>query len=188
MRTTVSTLPFHCVVHTAMLLSILPFAARAENAVGIGGRTSATASISAVHSEPDARGADSDTVLVSLLGAYTTQDARWEVGAGLQVLGLFTDIADFAVYSPTVQARVNSNALGPEENILLYLGAVAGLGVLRTDAPGIEDDEFGVFGPKAGAEIYFAPNMAVQIEDQFTWDTEGGTTNNLTVGFKLLFN
>lgn len=172
----------------AVLVLISSTAVQAQNAVDIGGRKSLTAAISAVHSEPDERNADSDTVLLSLLGAYTTQNARWEVGAGLQILGLFTDIADFAIYSPNVQARVNTNALGPEENILLYLGAVAGVGILRTNAPGIEDDEIGVFGPKVGGEIYFAPNMAVQIEDQLTFDTEGGLTNNLTVGFKLLFN
>jgi hypothetical protein len=49
-----------------------------------------------------------------------------------------------------------------------------------------DNGEFGTFGPKVCVEFYITPNMAIQIEDTFLWDTEGGTANNLTLGFKIL--
>ena len=45
-----------------------------------------------------------------------------------------------------------------------------------------------IIGPKVGAEFYITPDIALQIEDQFYFDSESGTTNNLTFGFKILFN
>ncbi len=158
--------------------------AEAQNALNIGGRKSATGIFSLVSSNPD--GGDSlDQLLLGGNVAYTTVDARWEVAASLTIAGFFGDDFDVAVYVPSVEARINSNALGAEENIIVYAGGVAGAGIVRSDDLG--DDELGVFGPKVGAEFYFSPRTAIQIQDRFLVDTDGGTTNTLSIGFKLLF-
>ena len=157
--------------------------AEAENALNIGGRKSATGLFSVVSSSPD-QGGSSDTVLLGGNVAYTTLDARWEFAAGLTIAGFFANSGDLALYVPSVQARINSDPLGPEENILVYLGGVIGAGIVRSDA---FDDELAVFGPKFGAEFYFSPRTAVQIEDQVLVGDDGGVTNTLSIGFKLLF-
>ena len=156
--------------------------AGAQGKVELGGKTSVTAVGSIISSNPDV---GEDTTAVVLAGTlnYTTLSARFEVGAGLAIIGLFAD-DDVAIYVPTVQGRINSDLLGAEENILLYAGGTAGLLIIDSDA---FSDTYGTFGPKAGVEYYFSPNIAAQIEDQFLVDTEGGITNNITLGIKLLF-
>lgn len=158
--------------------------AGAQGATEIGGKVSVTGTFSVATTKPDGFD-DSTALIVGVLGAYTTESGRFEVGGGLNILGLFSDLADAAFYNLTGEARINSNPLGPEENVLLYAGGVVGLGIVRTD---FGDDEVGVFGPKVGAEFYITPRMAIQIEDVFLGDTEDGISNNLTIGFKLLFN
>ena len=166
----------------AVALVGLPLGAAAQNAVGIGGRVSATASFSVTTTAPDDFD-DSTSLLLGGQAAYTTENARFEVGGGLTVLGVFSTVDASAVVL-SAQGRVNSNALGPEENVLLYLGGVVGVGFVEFDDA---NDEIGVFGPKIGAEFYMSPNTAIQIEDVLLGDTEGGVTNSLTIGFKLLF-
>ena len=123
------------------------------------------------------------TLVLGAQAAYTTESARFEFGAGLTIFGIFSSF-DASAYSLTVQGRVNSNPLGPEENVLLYLGGVVGASFVEFDGA---NDEIGVFGPKIGAEFYISPNTAIQIEDVFLGDTEGGISNNLTIGVKFLF-
>lgn len=156
--------------------------AAAQNAVEIGGRSSVTANLSVTTTAPDDFD-DSTTLLLGGLAAYTTEDARFEVGGGLTILGLFSSF-DASAVSLSGQARINSDALGPEENVLLYLGAVVGVAFIEVDG---FNDEIGIFGPKVGAEFYFTPDMAFQVEDVLVGDTEGGVTNSLTIGLKLLF-
>ncbi len=171
----------HGAIAIAALL-LLPLAASAQNAVGIGGRVSATAAFSVTTTAPDDFD-DSTSLLLSGQAAYTTENARFEVGGGLSVFGVFSTV-DASAWVLTAQGRVNSNALGPEENVLLYVGGVVGAAFVEFDDV---NDEIGVFGPKVGAEFYVSPNTAIQIEDVLLGDTEGGITNNLTIGFKLLF-
>ena len=159
-------------------------AATAQNAVDIGGKSSVTGLLSVTTVDPDV-GNEQTTVLFGGLAAYTTEDARWEFGGGLTIAGLIGDI-DLALYNLTVQGRINSNAFGPEENFLVYLGAIAGVGIIRGDNN--IDDEVGVFGPKLGAEFYVSPRTAVQIQDAVLFDTEDGISNQLTIGVKVLFN
>ncbi|HEB89906.1 MAG TPA: hypothetical protein ENI85_10080 [Deltaproteobacteria bacterium] len=167
---------------TVTALLLVPLSASAQNAVGIGGRVSATAAFSVTTTAPDDFD-DSTSLLLSGMAAYTTENARFELGGGLSVFGVFSTV-DASAWVLSAQGRVNSNALGPEENILLYLGGVVGAAFVEFDDA---NDELGVFGPKAGAEFYMSPNTAIQIEDVLLGDTEGGVTNNLTIGFKLLF-
>ncbi len=157
--------------------------AAAQSAANIGGRTSITANLSVATTKPDV-GEDFTALVLGALGAYTTESGRFEVGGGLTILGLFSDAVDGGIYNLTGQARVNSNPLGPEENVLVYLGGVVGVSFIDFDG---FSDEIGIFGPKVGAEFYISPNTAIQIEDTFVGDTEGGVSNTLTVGFKLLF-
>jgi len=166
--------------------------AAGANALEIGGKKSVTGLLAVATTNPDDNGRDDEStaLTVGVNGAYTTLDRRFEFGGGLTIIGLFLPDnfdADTAVYNLTGQARINSNALGPDENVLLYVGGVAGLGIIDSDQNAI-DDEVGVFGPKAGAEFYVTPRTAVQLEDQLLFDTEKGISNLFTVGFKLLFD
>ena len=92
------------------------------------------------------------------------------------------------MFTPNVTIRINSNLLGPEENILAYVGFIAGVTFLDVDADDFSfTDEVGSFGPKFGAEYYFTSSIAVQLEDSLLFDTDGGVTNTLMLGAKLLF-
>jgi hypothetical protein len=159
--------------------------ASAQGAVDIGGKASVTALGSVTTIDPD-EGEDVTALVLGGFGAYTTENGRFEVGGGLTIVGAFSDIGDAAIYSLTGQARINTDPLGPEENLLLYLGGIAGLGILRGD--GNIDDEVGVFGPKAGLEFYVSPQTAIQVQEALLFDSEGGLSNQLTLGFKFLFN
>lgn len=52
---------------------------------------------------------------------------------GLTIAGFFSDAGDFAFCVPSVQARINSDALGAEGNIIVYAGGVVGAGIVRSD-------------------------------------------------------
>lgn len=169
---------------SALLLS---GTALAQNAVEIGGKTSITGLASLTTLDPD-DGKNQSTLLLGGVGAYTTENARWEFGGGLTIAGIFGEV-DLALYSLTGQARINSNAFGPEENMLVYGGAIVGLGIVRGDSGPISlDDEVGLFGPKIGFEAYVSPRTAIQIQDAVLFDTEKGITNQFTIGVKVLFN
>lgn len=164
-------------------LFLLPSMAQADG-IDIGGKISATGNLSVISQRPDEAG-DTDTLVIGAGLNYTTQSARFEVGAALQIIGLFPDDFDeVGIYTPTAQVRVNSNLLGPDENVLLYAGFLVGATIIDSDQL---DDELGVFGPKFGMEFYVSPSTAIQIEDQVLGDTEDGVTNNFLVGFKFLF-
>ncbi len=167
----------------AAILGWTTAAQAAGNAVGIGGKTSLSAIAAINTTNPDV-GEDTTTLLLGGTAAYTTPDARFEFGGGLTVSGFFSDFADIAVWTVSGQARVNSNALGPEENVILYGGASAGVSIITGDF----EDELGVFGPKIGAEFYVSPNAAIQIENSLLFGSDSSVTNNLTIGFKILFN
>ena len=152
--------------------------------VDIGGRVSVVGNLAVVSQRPDEFG-DTDTLIIGTTLNYTTPDARFELGAGLQIIGLFGDDFDeIGLYTPSFQVRINSDLMGPEENVLVYLGFIAGATIIDSD---ILEDEIGVFGPKFGGEFYITPSVALQIEDQVLADTEDGVTNNFLVGFKYLF-
>ena len=158
--------------------------AHAGGAAEIGGKASVTAITTVTTYDPDDGDAQT-TLILGGLGAYTTQSGRFEFGAGLTIGALFSDLADVAIYQISGQARINSDPLGPEENLLVYLGAIVGVGIIRGDFD--IDDEVGVFGPKIGAEFYVSPQTALQVQDAVLVDTESGVTNQLTLGIKFLF-
>jgi hypothetical protein len=163
--------------------------AGAAGQVEIGGKKSVTAAVSVSTTDTDLAEDDFTTMLISGSFGYTTQNGRHEFAGALSVFGVFSDSADLTVWLPNAQYRINSNLLGPNENVLVYIGAVAGAGFIDFDAgsDGEFDDQYGAFGPKVGAEFYVSPTVAVQIEDVFLFDTEDGTTNALTIGLKVLF-
>ena len=162
--------------------------ASAQGAIEIGGRTAVTGIFSVISSAPD-EGPDSDTVLLGITVTRTTANARWEFGGGFSVIAFLGDDFDATIFTPTGQFRYNSNFMGPEENILLFAGAVAGITFIqtRTSGLGTQSDTLFVIGPKFGAEFYFAPNAAIQLEDTVLIDSDSGVTNNMTIGFKFLF-
>ncbi|GEM_PF-2829708 len=181
-------------IQISVLVAGVVFAAttaQAQGAVDIGG-TSALSVIGSVTTvDPDGGGGgpgddESTAVIVGGVGSYTTTDGRFEYGAGVTIVGAFSDAGDIGIYSLSGQARVNTDLMGPEENFLLYGGAIVGLGIVRGD--GIPDDEIGQFGPKAGLEFYLSPQTAVQVQEALIFDSEGGLTNQFTLGFKIILN
>ena len=170
----------------------------ASGAVEIGGRTAVSASFGVLTQDPDKEnGVDFSTTSLNI-GAEltrTTKDGRWELGAGLRIDVVVFEIeiddlpeADskttITLFTPSAQVRINSDLLGPEENFLVYAGFIAGVTVADYEA---FEDEVGAFGPKFGAEYYFSPNVAVQLQDALLFDTNKGVTNSLTLGIKVLF-
>ena len=161
--------------------------ASAQGAIEIGGRTAITGIFSVISSAPDG-GGNSDTLLLGVTVTKTTSNARWEFGGGFSVIALLSKDVDFAAITPTGQFRINSNLMGPEENFLFFAGGVAGITFTDIEtSSGSETDTLFVVGPKFGAEFYFAPNAAIQLEDTVLIDSDSGVTNNLTLGFKYLF-
>ena len=159
--------------------------ANAQGASEIGGKVALTVLGSVTTIDPD-DGEDVTALILGGTGSYTSESGRFEFAGGLTIVGAFSDIGDAAIYSLTGQARVNTDPLGPEENLLLYAGGIAGLGILRGD--GNIDSEEGVFGPKVGMEFYLTPRTAIQVQEALLFDTAGGLSNQLTLGFKFLFD
>jgi hypothetical protein len=100
------------------------------------------------------------------------------------VVGSFGGGGTTLIILPNAQYRINSNLLGPEENIVLYLGGSAGVAVFT----GAISKTVGSFGPRVGLEYYISPRVALQLEDSFQFDTDSGKANAVTVGVKILFD
>ncbi len=96
--------------------------AAAQNSIEIGGKTSLAADFSIATTNPDF-GPKSTILVLSGLGAYTTKSGRFETGAGLTIPGLFSDI-DASIVQLTAQTRINTDLMGPEENVLFYGSSV----------------------------------------------------------------
>ena len=174
-------------VASLVFLVAIPVLADDEK-IEIGDRTAVTGTFSVVTTNPDKL--DSTTLLY--LGSTltrSTEEARFEYGIGLSVAGMLTDAADITIITPSATVRVNSDLIGRGDNILAYLGFVAGVSLLDIEIDGGKDveDESGVFGPKFGVEYYLSSDFAVQLEDTLLFDTDQGLTNNLTLGLKYLF-
>lgn len=180
-------------VGAAAVISTMAIAttASASGELELGGRTAATANFSVLSNKPDDF-SKSTTVIIGATLTRSTADVRFEYGAGLSVAATLTDLVDVTLVTPSGQVRINTDLMGPEENILLYAGFVAGVTFIEIDFSGNEGgekltDEVGAFGPMFGAEYYFSSNLAVQLEDTVIFDTDKGVTNNLSLGIKLLF-
>ncbi|MFT5154161.1 MAG: hypothetical protein ACI841_004168 [Planctomycetota bacterium] len=165
--------------------------ATAGGTIEIGGKTAVTGNLSITTSKPDVFDVTTTIVYLGTSLTRTSADARWEYGVGLTV-GILNFDSDepggengtIATYTPTAQVRINSDLMGPEENFLVYVGAVGGVTIIDFE---FYKDEIGAFGPKLGAEYYFSPRVAVQAENVFLVDTEKGINNNFGVGVKFLF-
>lgn len=185
----------------AVTVCFVPSMAGAEG-IDIGGKTAVTGNFSVTTIQPqDFFGVDITATIVYVGTSITRTSAtgRWEYGAGLTV-GIFDlDVSgagdaipsgSVSSYTPSLQVRVNTDLLGSEENFLIYAGLVAGVTFLDFDSGAADDNEtdtLGAFGPKFGAEYYFASNFAVQLENVLLLDTLAGITNSLSFGVKVLF-
>jgi len=126
-------------------------------------------------------------------GAWIMPSGRFEFGAGVVASG--TVGGDFETFflAPSVSARVNSDPLGPNENVVLYAGGFLGFTSVFISAPGFSDSEtiFSV-GPRIGVELYLTPTVAVQLREEFTIyggsDLTGDFQNRLSIGFRFLLN
>jgi hypothetical protein len=174
-------------VVSAMLIAVVSQAS-AQGAIEIGGRNAATGIFSVIVNNPDG-GSDTTAVLIGATASRTTSNARWEFGGGLTLVATLSDFLDLTIVTPSAQGRINSNLIGPEENILFYAGGLIGITFLniKVKGEGSFDDTLGAFGLRGGVEYYVSPDIAVQLEELLVFDSDGGVTNNLTLGIKLLF-
>ena len=111
----------------------------------------------------------------------------WQQAAGKQ------PPADLFLLSPTVSARVNSDPLGPDENVVVYAGGFLGFTSIFIDTGAFSDSEtiFAV-GPRVGVEFYMSPTVAIQLQEELTiyggGDFVGDYQNRVSIGFRFLLN
>ena len=156
--------------------------------IDIGGRTAISANFSLNTINADDLDDDINVIFFTTQLTRTTESGRFEFGGGLTVAGTITDDVETSTTTLSALARINSDPLGPEENIILYGGFLTGVTFIVFEFGDFEDDdEVGAFGPKFGAEYYITPNVALQLEDTLIVDTEKNVTNTLAIGAKYLF-
>ena len=155
------------IIVTFLMVILSSTAALAIGEIAIGGKTTATIVANVTSTNPDI-GDSTDTLVVGSTLGYVTPTARFEYAVGLFIVADFDGV--FQTYSPVAEARVNTNLLGSEENILFYVGGIVGMSII---AFGDFDTEYNTtYGGKAGAEYYFSPNVAMQLEDRLQWDDD----------------
>lgn len=154
--------------------------ASAAGGIEIGGRSSATG-VMAITTDTPENGSATTDALIGGIYTKTSANARFDYGLGMTLnLG-----EDFTAFTPSVQARINSNLMGSEENILLYGGGVFGISFVDIDG---FTDELVTYGLKAGLEYYFSADIALQVEDQLLFnDSNDDNINTITLGIKVLF-
>lgn len=163
-------------------------AATADGPIDIGGKTAVSANFSLNTINSDDLDDDINVVFFNAQLTRTTESGRFELGGSLTVSGAISDDVETSTTTLAALGRVNSDPLGPEENIILYGGFLAGVTFIKFEAGGFDgDDEVGAFGPKFGAEYYLTPNFALQLEDTLIFDTEKNITNTLALGGKYVF-
>jgi len=178
----------HVLLVIGMTFSVVS-SASAEGPIELGGKTAITANFGLTTLDQDDLDDPINVVILSTALTRTTASARFEYGVGLTVFAALTDGNEISSVTPSAQFRINSNLLGPEENIVVFAGILGGVTVTSVDIDGVGDetDEVGAFGPKFGAEYYVTSNFALQLEDTLTFDTDDNVTNVLAIGVKLLF-
>ncbi|MDP6980747.1 MAG: hypothetical protein QF570_19460 [Myxococcota bacterium] len=172
-----------------MAIVLLGASAAWAEPIDLGGRTGVAANFSVTTLNSDDFSDDINVIFFNATVTRTTETGRFEFGGSLTVSGtIFGDI-ELTTTTPSALIRINTDPLGPEENIVLYAGFLAGLSVSKAEGVDGDDetDEVGAFGPKFGAEYYFTPNLALQLEDTLIFDTEKNISNALAIGAKYLF-
>lgn len=177
-----------CIVVVASL-GLAGADALAGEPIELGGKKAVTL-LAAINAESEFASA---TLVGSADFAYITQSARFEVGGGIRAVGLLAGPATFAGYFPYLSVRVNTDLFGAEENMLLYLGVNAGLGIFSID---IEEDDASKTtfraGPRIGFEYYLTPRFALRIDNLLTAgpgvdDSTVSVSNTTSVGARFLF-
>ncbi len=137
---------------------------------------------------------DSTDISIYMAGSWIAPNGIFEGGFGLLVAGAGIGKDTWLLINmPSVTARVNTPLLGPEENMLFYLGGDVGVTLLIAHAAGATNSTTNVSGgPKIGFEYYMSPRTALQIQDSVTLQegTAGNSidwTNRVSVGFRVLF-
>ncbi len=156
--------------------------------IDLGGRIGVAANFSLTTLNRDDLDDDINVVFFSTTVTRTTESGRFEFGGGLSVAGTITDDIETSATTLSGLVRVNTDPVGPEENVVFYAGFLAGVTFMKFEFGNFdEDDELGAFGPKFGAEYYFTPNLALQLEDTLIVDTDKNVSNTLAIGAKYLF-
>ena len=162
--------------------------ANAGEPIELGGKKAVTV-LAAVTAESEFASA---TLVGSADVAYITKSARFEISGGIRAVGLLAGPGRFAAYFPYVGARVNSNLFGPEENMIVYFGANAGVGIFTVDVD--DDDESEVAfraGPNFGIEYYLTPRFALRLDNAVSIGTGAedsvSASNTTSFGARFLF-
>lgn len=138
-------------------------------------------------------GDDTNTGTLQLDVSRTIIDAHHEVGGSFAVTGTFGGDFEFALYFLGATYRYNLDPIGPEENIILYGGANLGVSIFTLNGGGLDQTEASASGgPRFGAEYYFTPTIAVQLEDSIAITEDpindgAQVVNTLALGVRLLF-
>ena len=115
---------------------------------------------------------------IALGGGYTTGSGRHQFGVDLLVIATSSD----PYFFPVATYRMNSDLFGPGDSMLLYGGAAVGASVQQN-----RNSQTAVIGPLFGYEWYFTKFLALQLEDQVHFETDGGMQNHLIGSVKFVF-
>lgn len=138
-------------------------------------------------------GNDSNTGTLQIDLSRALSGGHHEVGGSFSATGTFGGDFQFGLYFLGATYRYNLSPIGPEENIVLYGGANLGVSIFTLDAGGIDQTEASAAGgPRFGAEYYFTPTIAVQLEDSISITEDpindgAQVVNTLALGVRLLF-
>lgn len=170
--------------------SLVSVPALADEDIELGGRWSMTGSIGAGTVRPNT-GTTNTGVAFGFGGAYTTPGGRHEIGMSLMGVGA-VDVPisennfitlDTPLLLPVATYRMNTDLWGPGKRMLAYGGIVVGANLQPE-----RDGHTAVFGPKFGFEYYLSRMIALQVEDQIQFNTNGNGIQNLFVfGGKFIF-
>lgn len=156
--------------------------------VSLGGRTAATVNASILNDD-----IQDTTITASASVSRVTPSGRFEFGASFVYIGFqigADDVDPTSIFVPSGTLRVNTNPMGPEENIVAYLGGQIGVAILESE---FLDEARVAGGPRAGIEFYITPDVALQAEylallqeDPIDPD-EVLVTNTILLGLRVLF-
>ena len=144
--------------------AILVPAASFGEPLDLGGKTAVTI-FGSVISTDDPFGDVSTILSGGIDGAWIMPSGRFEFGAGVVASGVLSDAVDIFFLAPSVSARVNTDPLGPDENVVLYAGGFMGFTSIFLDSD--SETVFNI-GPRVGVEFYVTPTVAVQLQEEFT--------------------
>ncbi len=175
-----------CALTTVLALCLAAGGANAAGPVELGGKLAFSSLVQLLSNSAT----DDNMGSISFDGSYILKDGHNEFGAGLNMLGIFGGEIEFGIYILRSSYRFNFTPIGPDQNIVFFVGADLGVAIFAGD--GIDTEASASGGPKFGVEYYFTPKVALQIQDTITiaedYTDDGVVALNLiALGVRVLF-